>query len=90
MQLAKIVGHAISSVKHPSLHGWRLALVQPLTATNQPDGEPVLAIDVLGSAHGQHVIVSNDGLGARQVVGHKNSPARWMVLGICDSQRAEA
>ena len=78
MQLANVVGHAIATVKHPSLHGWRLVVAQP-------DGEPVLAIDTLGSARGQRVIVSNDGLGARQIVGHKNSPVRWVILGICDT-----
>jgi ethanolamine utilization protein EutN len=85
MQVAKVVGHAIATVKHASLHGWRLVAVQPLTAANQADGEPVLAIDTLGSARGQRVVVSNDGLGARQLVGHKNSPVRWMIVGICDT-----
>ena len=31
MQLAGVVGHGISTVKHPSLQGWRLLVVQPLT-----------------------------------------------------------
>ena len=84
MQLGNVVGHAIATVKHASLHGWRLLVVQLLTAADQPDGEPILAIDTLGSAHGQRVLLSNDGLGARQLVGHKNSPVRWMVMGICD------
>jgi hypothetical protein len=30
------------------------------------------------------VIISNDGAGARELVGIKNSPVRWMVLGVCD------
>ena len=84
MQIGQVVGHAVSSVKHASLHGWRLLVVQPLGSEGQSDGEPILAIDTLGSAVGQDVVVSNDGLGARQLVGHKNSPVRWMVLGICD------
>jgi ethanolamine utilization protein EutN len=84
MQLGQVVGHAISSVKHTSLHGWRLLLVKLLTSSGQADGEPILAIDSLGTAVGQKVMVSNDGMGARQLVGHKNSPVRWLVLGICD------
>ena len=49
MQLAQVVGHAVSSVKHASLHGWRLLVVQPLTPAGKEDGEPLLAIDNLGS-----------------------------------------
>ena len=85
MQLGQVVGHAIASVKHASMEGWRLLVVQLLAGDGTPDGEPILAIDNLGSAVGQRVVVSNDGLGARQLVGHKNSPVRWLVLGICDT-----
>jgi ethanolamine utilization protein EutN len=84
MQLANVVGHAVSTVKHPSLKGWRLLIVQPLALDGNPDGEPLLAIDALGAGSGDQVIVSNDGAGARQLVGDRNSPARWMVLGIRD------
>ena len=85
MQLGHVVGHAVSSVKHPSMVGWRLLVVSLLGAARQPDGEPILAIDSLGSAVGQRVIVSNDGQSARQLVGHKNSPVRWLVVGITDT-----
>ena len=84
MQVAKVVGQAVSTIKHPSLHGWRLVLVQPLTADGNADGEPFLAIDPLGAGLRDSVIVSNDGDGARALVGSKTSPVRWMVLGICD------
>ncbi|MBY0524811.1 MAG: EutN/CcmL family microcompartment protein [Gemmataceae bacterium] len=84
MQLASVVGHAVSTVKHPSLNGWRLLIVQLLTADGKPDGEPVLAIDSLGAGEDGVVIVSNDGGGARQLVGSKTSPARWFVMGLQD------
>jgi ethanolamine utilization protein EutN len=84
MQLARVVGHAVSTVKHPSLQGWRLLLVQPLTPDEKEDGEPLLAIDSLGANPSSLVIVSNDGAAARAMVGSKNSPARWFVLGMRD------
>ncbi|HXG10821.1 MAG TPA: EutN/CcmL family microcompartment protein [Gemmataceae bacterium] len=84
MQIARVVGQAVATVKHPSLHGWRLLVVQPLTIDGKADGEPLLAIDSLGAASADRVIVSNDGAGARELVGSKTSPVRWMVLGICD------
>lgn len=84
MQTGRVVGQAVSSVKHDTLVGWRLLVVQPLTAAEKEDGEPLLAIDNLGAGVGNRVILSNDGDGARKLVGARNSPVRWMVLGICD------
>ena len=49
MQLAKVVGQGVATVKHPSMRGWRLLLVQPLTPDGKEDGEPLLAIDNLGA-----------------------------------------
>jgi ethanolamine utilization protein EutN len=87
MQLARVVGHAVSTVKHPSLQGWRLLLVQPLTPDGGEDGEPMLAIDNLGASSAGLVILSNDGAAARELVGARNSPARWFVMGIEDAHR---
>ena len=84
MHLGTVVGHAVSTVKHATLKGWRLLVVQPLSADAQPDGEPLLAIDKLGCGLGDRVILCNDGLGARELVGARNSPVRWLVLGLCD------
>jgi ethanolamine utilization protein EutN len=85
MQLGLVVGHAHSTVKHASLTGWRLPLVQLVGVDDKPDGEPVLAIDSLGVAAGDRVILCNDGAGTRQIMGQKNSPARWFVMGLCDA-----
>jgi ethanolamine utilization protein EutN len=84
MQIATVVGHATATVKHRTLHGWRLLLVQPLLADGGPDGEPLLAIDHLGAGAGARVLLTNDGAAVREVVGAKDSPIRWMVLGLCD------
>jgi ethanolamine utilization protein EutN len=84
MQLGAVVGHAVSTVKHASLVGWRLLLIQLQTPDGRADGEPLLALDRLGAAVGDRVIVSNDGIGARELVGSRQTPARWTVLGLCD------
>jgi ethanolamine utilization protein EutN len=84
MQIGVVVGQAVSTAKHPSLTGWRLLVVQLLTLDGKEDGEPLLAIDSLGGAIGSRVILTNDGASTRELVGAKNSPARWMVLGMCD------
>jgi len=84
MQLAKVVGRATATVKHPTLSGWRLLLVQPLDAAGAPDGDPQLAIDNLGSQTGDQVLVTTDGAGVRDMVGSNNTPIRWAIIGIPD------
>jgi len=85
MQLARNVGRATSTIKHPTLSGWRLIIVQPLDAQRAPDGEPQLAIDTLGSRPGDDVIVTADGAALREMVGSNNTPLRWAVIGLPDS-----
>jgi ethanolamine utilization protein EutN len=87
MQIALVIGHATSTVKHPTLVGWRLAVVQPLDAREAPDGPPLIAIDALGSGRGDRVVISSDGKGTRELVGADNSPARWAVIGLADAAR---
>ena len=84
MQIGQVVGHGTATVTHPTLQGWRLLVVQPLTEDGKEDGEPLLAVDKLGSGTADLVVVSNDGAGAREMIGSKNSPVRWMGLGVVD------
>jgi ethanolamine utilization protein EutN len=84
MQLGTVIGHATSTVKHPSLVGWRMVIVQQVGISGQPEGEPVVAVDKLGSALGSKVILNSDGKGARELIGDEKSPVRWFVIGIVD------
>lgn len=85
MLSARVIGHATSTVKHPSMEGWKLLIVQPLLPDGRtPDGDPVIAVDALGAGRGETVIVSSDGLGTRELLGAPNTPVRWSVLGIVD------
>ena len=84
MQIGRVEGMAISTVKHKSFTGVRLLVVQPLDIRGADEGEPLLVIDQLGASRGDRVILSSDGEGARKMVGDKSSPVRWMVMGICD------
>lgn len=84
MQLALVIGHATSTVKHPALNGWRMLLTQPLNAAGQPDGDPVLAIDDLGGRRGDRVILTSDGKAVREMMKSDQTPVRWAVLGLAD------
>jgi ethanolamine utilization protein EutN len=87
MQLGRVIGNATSTIKHPSLTGWRLVLVQMLNNARQPEGDPAVAIDKYGSAPGQTVILNSDGKAVRDIIGDPKSPARWFVIGIEDEKR---
>jgi ethanolamine utilization protein EutN len=82
MLLGRVCGHATSTIKHRSLTGAKLVLVQPLRSLTK---EPLLALDRLGSHAGNLVVISSDGIGARELVHDPTSPARWTVLGIVDA-----
>jgi ethanolamine utilization protein EutN len=84
MQLAKVVGRATATVKHETLAGWKLLLVQPLDAQGGADGDPQLAIDSLGSRKNDTVMLTTDGAAVRDLVGKENTPIRWAVIGIAD------
>jgi ethanolamine utilization protein EutN len=85
MQLARVVGTATSTVKHPSLVGWKLLVVQMLQADRRsPDGEPVLAIDALGAGPGQTIVITSDGKETRELMQSNNTPVRWSTMGLID------
>jgi len=85
MNIGRVLGQAVATVKHPSMTGWRLLLVQLLTADGKEDGEPLLAIDNLGARVADLVILCGEGRAVRDLMGYNNAPVRWLVLGICDS-----
>ena len=76
MQIGRVVGHAISTVKHPSLKGWRLLVVQLLRLTANPTANRCWRSTPSARASGP-VILTNDGAEARKMVKSKNSPVRW-------------
>jgi ethanolamine utilization protein EutN len=85
MQLGEVIGTATATVKHPSLTGWKLLVVQLLNVENEADGEPVLCVDSLGAGAGDRVIASNDGATVQKLLNTRVTPARWFVAGIVDS-----
>jgi len=84
MQLGRVIGHATSTIKHPSMNGWRMAVVQPLNAARQPEADAILAADSMGSGIGNVVVLNSDGKAARELIGDDKSPVRWFVIGISD------
>jgi ethanolamine utilization protein EutN len=86
MLKAVVEGNVVTTIKHRSLTGWRLLIVQPIGMDAGPDGDPLLAIDMLGAGVGSTVVISNDGRCTREMVGDNNSPVRWAVIGVVDHE----
>ena len=85
MYIGRVVGSATSTVKHPSMEGFKLLLVMALQGDQRTiEGDPVLVIDTLGAGKGDIVMITSDGIGARETVGTKATPVRWTTLGIRD------
>ncbi|MEZ6099814.1 MAG: EutN/CcmL family microcompartment protein [Pirellulaceae bacterium] len=85
MQNALVVGTATSTIKHASLRGQKLLVVQPYRIDGKtPDGDPLIASDGLGAGIGQLVTISSDGRYARELLNTEKTPLRWTVIGIVD------
>jgi ethanolamine utilization protein EutN len=84
MQLGTVIGRATATIKHPSLIGWRMVIVQLLNAKREPEADPVIAADSYSAGVGQTVILNSDGKRARELIGNDKSPVRWFVIGIED------
>ncbi|GIW76161.1 MAG: hypothetical protein KatS3mg104_1224 [Phycisphaerae bacterium] len=82
MQLGKVIGHATSTLKHPSMNGWRLLVVQPLNNAREPENDPIVAVSGLNASVGQVVVLNSDGKGARELVKNEKSPVRYFVCAI--------
>lgn len=84
MVSGRVVGTATATVKHRSMEGWKLLIVQPYTPSGSPDGDPVLAVDALGAGIGEEVVITSDGKGTRELLKSETTPVRWSVIGLVD------
>ena len=86
MQLARIIGTATATIKHSSLVGARLLVVQPLMADRRsPDGDPQIAVDTVAAAVGDTVVITSDGRLLREILKSDATPARWSTIGLVDT-----
>lgn len=85
MIYCRVDGNAVSHACHPSLHGCRLLLCQPISGAGEATGDPIVAIDHFGAGLHSKVFVSTDGIGCRDIVHDPASPVRNFVQGIIDN-----
>jgi len=84
MILCRVDGNLTATVKHKSAAGWRLLLCQPITSGGVETEPLVVAIDPLGAALHQRVIVCTDGRHTADTVKDMRSPLSFCITGIVD------
>jgi microcompartment protein CcmK/EutM len=55
MELARVIGRCVATVKYPTLTGVRLLVIQPVSGSGEPQGEPIFAADALQAGPGDLV-----------------------------------
>jgi microcompartment protein CcmK/EutM len=55
VQIARVVGTVVATIKDPSLATRPLLLIQPITPAGNANGKPLVASDSVGAGVGEHV-----------------------------------
>ena len=84
MQLARVVGTVVATVKNESLEGRKLLIIQPLNAEYQETGKTLIAIDAIGAGVGETIFWCR-GKEASFPFDPKEVPTDCTIVGIVDS-----
>ncbi len=55
MQLARVIGEVVATVKDANLAGNKLLVLQPIAQSGEPSGRTLVALDSVGAGVGEHV-----------------------------------
>ena len=55
MQIGRVIGNVVLTLKNDTLDGVTLLLVQPLTSAREPVGRVIVAVDSVGAGAGEEV-----------------------------------
>ena len=84
MQLARVIGTVVATVKNETLQGRKLLLVQTLDADLQSTGNPQIALDSVGAGVGELVFWCR-GKEASFPFKRDSTPTDCTIVGIVDS-----
>ena len=83
MQLARVVGQVVATVKDANLSGIKLLVVQPVAPSGEDAGRALVALDSIGAGVGEHVFFVR-GREAAFPFYPAEPPADATVIGIVD------
>jgi len=84
MQIAVVIGNAVSILKHEAYEGRKLLYVQPLNLEGEAAGNPTIAVDYVGAGEGDVVLVGAAPGLAPKVFKMKVCPVRELIMGVID------
>ena len=84
MQIARVIGNVVSTVKNVSLNGRKLLIVQTLDADLKAKGKPMIALDTVGAGVGELVFWCR-GKEAWFPFKRDETPTDCTIVGIIDS-----
>ena len=84
MQLAQVIGTVIASQKYEGLDGIKFLLVQPLSKTQEPTGQPVVAADATAQAGLDSLVFIVGSREAAQAMPIPFVPVDHAIVGIVD------
>lgn len=85
MQLARVVGTVVATVKSPGLEGVRLLIIQPLTRGLEPNGAPLVAADALDTAGPGQLVTFVAAREAAEAMANRFVPVDHAIVGIVDA-----
>ena len=83
MQLARVIGDVVATLKDANLTGIKLLLLQPIAASGEDAGRTLVALDSVGAGVGEHVFYVK-GREAAFPFYPGEPPADAAVIGIVD------
>ncbi len=89
MQLARVIGNVVATIKNDTLLGRKLMVIQPLNASLQDAGKPMVAIDSVGAGAGEIVFWCR-GREASFPFTPSEVPTDCTIVGIVDSVNKES
>ena len=88
MQIARVVGTTVATIKDEKLVGRKLMIVREADERGTPVGKPYVAIDTVDAGTGDLVLVAA-GSSARQTTITKDRPVDAVIMAIIDTLEVE-
>jgi ethanolamine utilization protein EutN len=84
MQLARVMGTVVATRKYAGLEGIKFLIVQPLSKTQAPMGDPVVAADATAQAAPGELVFIVGSREAAQALPETFVPVDHAIVGIVD------
>jgi len=87
MIIARVTGLVVATMKHESLTGCKLLIVQETDVSGRPEGKPLVAVDAVDAGEGDLVLVAQ-GSAARQTEVTRDRPVDHLIMAVIDTLKS--